>query len=498
MSRKKRRKAIDTARASPAMSITSNTIPAQKARDSFSNPLARLGFGTTNLMEATQYVKSDFTSDYQTMTVLYRENWVVQRLIDVVPHDMTKNWYRLKTKLSPDMLDRFRRLERTTKIRAKIVDGLKWGRLYGGAAAIIVIEGQEDVLETPLELDMIMPGTFRGLIVLDRWSGISASSGLVTDISDPDFGLPEYYTISTEALGTGIRVHHSRILRFIGRPLPILEEVAEQYWGASEIEHIMSELKKYDNTSYNIAMLVFKANLNVYKMEGMEQIATMNQKNLEDFYSTMCAMNWMMNNQGLQIIGQQDSFESHQYTFAGLSDVYEMFMLDLAGAAEMPVTKLFGRSPAGMNATGEADMQNYYDSIEEKQESCRPIFDKLLPIMMMSEFGAVPDDWDYEFESCRRPTEEEKKNIAINTANAVAILYNANIITQRMGLRELKESAPSTGMWGSITEEDLQRADETYGLSGEDVPPELAQSIMGVSSENASTEPHREELYLRP
>ena len=64
----------------------------------------------------------------------------------------------------------------------------------------------------------------------------------------------------------------------------------------------------------------------------------------------------MMNNNSIQILGENDSFETHQYTFGGIADTYDRFMMDVAGAAETPVTKLFGRSPAGMNATGESDM----------------------------------------------------------------------------------------------------------------------------------------------
>lgn len=383
---------------------------------------------------------------------------------------MTKNWYRIKSQLTPADKARIGRLERITKVRAKILEGLKWGRLYGGAAAVIVIDGQDDMLDQPLDLELVMPGSFKGLIVLDRWSGISPDSGLVMDVSDPDFGLPEYYSISSDDFGYGCKVHHSRVLRFTGRTLPHIEAVAESYWGTSEIEHIMSELRKYDNTSYNIASLVFSANLKVYKMEGMEQIGIMPEDAQKDLYKTLELMNWMMNNQSMQVIGQNDQFETHPYSFAGLSDIYQNFMLDISGAAEIPVTKLFGRSPAGLNATGQGDMDNYSDSIEEKQESeLRPILDRLLPILLMSEFGAVPDDFDYEFEPYRRPSEEERKNISINVANSVATAFNAGIINQQIALKELKESSRTTGMWSNISDEDISAADTSFA-GGEDLP----------------------------
>jgi phage-related protein (TIGR01555 family) len=284
--------------------------------------------------------------------------------------------------------------------------------------------------------------------------------------------LPKYYTISVSSFGLGIRVHHSRILRFIGRPLPYIEELAESYWGTSELEHVYSEIVKYDNTSHNIAALIFAANLKVYKMEGFEQLSTAPDNVRRDLYNTLTMMNWMMNSQGMQVMGKDDEFITHQYAFSGLSDIYEMFMLDVSGASEIPVTKLFGRSPAGMNATGESDMANYYDSIEEKQEAyLKPIIDRLLPILCMSEFFAVPDDLDFEFEPVRRPSEDEKKTIATQTSSAIAELFNAGIISQKIALKELRESARATGMWNNITDEDIERADIEFGIGGE--PPDV-------------------------
>lgn len=181
-------------------------------------------------------------------------------------------------------------------------------------------------------------------------------------------------------------------------------------------------------------------------------------------------------------MGEKDSFETHQYTFAGLSDIYETFMLDVSGASETPVTKLFGRSPAGMNATGESDMDNYYDAIEEKQEAdLRPHIERILPILCMSEFGAVPDDLDFEFEPVRRPSEEEKRTIGTQTTTSIKDMYDSGIISQKIALKELRESARATGMWNNITDEDIERADNDFGISGE--APSLVKLLSGTGGE---------------
>ncbi|HWQ42816.1 MAG TPA: DUF1073 domain-containing protein, partial [Desulfosporosinus sp.] len=261
--------------------------------DAFMNALARMGNGTPSLNEGAEYPMTRLTQNYQLMNSMYRSHWIVRRIIDVIPEDMCKNWYSLLGQMRPEDIDRLQRMERQTGVRRKILEGMKWGRLYGGAAAIIMIAGHEGILEQPLDYDMIMPGSFKGLIVVDRWSGIYPQNGLVTDPSDPEFGLPEMYQVSSETIQGSIKIHHSRLLRFTGRELPFWERQAEVYWGASEIEHVYDELKKRDNTSWNIANLVFAANLRVLKMADAATVLAMgNAKAQQDLYNTIQSQNW--------------------------------------------------------------------------------------------------------------------------------------------------------------------------------------------------------------
>lgn len=104
---------------------------------------------------------------------------------------------------------------------------------------------KQDDLSQPLDVNLILPGTFLGLQILDRWSGGYPESSPVTNPSDLNFGLPAYYTIKDEESGQTVSQHHSRMIRFTGRELPYNEKAAEQYWGESEIESIYNELMLY-------------------------------------------------------------------------------------------------------------------------------------------------------------------------------------------------------------------------------------------------------------
>lgn len=440
-----------------------------RAQDVFSNALARLGAGTPNLMEGTSYNMARLTRDYGLLNALYREHWIIRRIIDIIPSDMVKNWITLTTEVSPNLLKKMDLELRKTQLIQKIKTGLQWGRLFGGALGVMIVAGQGDDLSKPLDLQMIVPGDFCGLLVFDRWNSIDTSIETVDDIRDPEFGLPKYYTVTDNNTGECAKVHYSRALRFTGDDLPYWESQAEQQWGASVIESVFDELKKRDNVSWNIAQLTFMASLRVLKMGDMgEMLSAADEQTKEELYRTIQAQNWLMSNMGMQVIDASDDFQTHQYTFGGIADVYKQFMIDIAGAANIPATKLFGRSPEGMNATGESDLTNYYDMVAQEQEAkLRPILNKLLPVICMSTFGAVPDDLDFEFDPVSEPSDKDRSDLAKSEAENVVTVFNAGLISQRTALKELKQQGESIGAWTNITDEDIQKASDQVEGAGE-------------------------------
>lgn len=489
MSKRKRRRALD--KAPEPQPIRS------RALDAFSNVLARLGAGTPNLLEGTEYSLQRMSRDFNTLNALYRESWIVRRIIDVIPADMLKNWITITSGLDPDVEKRLSLTLRRTQLIDKLKRGMQWGRLYGGALGVMLVKHQGYDLSQPLQLDWIMPGDFAGLLIFDRWNGVNPSSELIEDISDPDYGYPKYYTVTDPAGGGSVKIHHSSVIRFTGNTLPFWEEIAEMQWGASVVESIFDELRKRDNVSWNIAQLTFMANIRVLKMQDLGQLlaATDNESQAE-LLRTLEAQNMLLNNMGMQVMDAADGLETHQYTFGGLADCYQQFIMDISGAAEIPVTRLFGRSPSGLNATGESDLQNYYDMIAEKQESyLRPILNKVLPPFIISTLGSLPDDFDFEFDPVAEPSDKERADLAKCGTDNVVAAYNAGLISQRTALKELKQQSERTGVWTNITDEDIERASDSVeppgemgGMFGgeEPIEPQVSASVRQVKSADAA------------
>ena len=451
-------------------------------QDAFSNPLFRLGYGSQSPLEATEYPLTRMTDNYTLLNSLYRDNWVVQNVVGLMVDDMLREWYKLKGNIAPEMQDALDKLERETRIRDRMNAGLRWGRLYGGAAGLLMIKGQED-LSKPLDLGMIFPGAFQGLYILDRWMGITATSAPILEAGE---FVPEYYSIVDARGHTVARVHYSRVIRFIGRDLPEVERIAEMYWGESEVEALYKEVVAHDNVSANMAALTFQANINTMEVKGLEQLFSIGSSQAQRrFWKVMQAQSVLRSNFGTQLVEEGTKLTNTQYTFTGLQEVYESMCLNLCGASHYPMTKLFGRSPAGMNATGESDLKNYYDYVDSQREAkLRPALQKLLPVLAMSAWGFVPDDLDFTFPPLWTPTATETAEIALKKAQAIRDTFQAGLFQADTAMKELKKLEEETGMFGSISDEEISAA---AGKSYQDVTA-LRDPLAGLGFEGQVTD----------
>lgn len=434
--------------------------------DAFSNPVYRLGFGTQAPLEATEYPLTRLTDNYALLNSLYRSGSVLQSVVDIVPQDMLREWFDFSGTIKPEDLDAMDRAMRRVKLRDRLNDGLKWARLYGGAVGIILIKGQENKLDKPLDPKTVTPDSFAGLMILDRWSGVSPQLEIVTDITDPDFGLPEYYDINSGENGQIVaRVHHSRIVRFIGRELPYIEKLANMYWGESEVEPVFTDIRLYDNVMANMGNLTFRANTDTLFIKNLEQLFSIGSTEQQKrFWNMMQAQSVAQSNFGYRLMDQENTTQNTQYTFTGWNFVIEAVQTNLAAATHIPITKLFGRSPAGMNATGDSDLQNYYDFIDGQRESkLRPILERLLPVMCMSVWGEIPEDIDFTFPPLWTPTAMELAQIAGAKVQAITQAFSTGMLTLGQAQKEVKKLADETGMFDSIEDKDIKaNMDKSY------------------------------------
>lgn len=325
-------------------------------------------------------------------------------------------------------------------------------------------------MSTPLRLDTIGEGQFKGIVPYDRWQLNPILQNPIH--TGPNIGLPSTYQIVNDPREmepkyepgvylNGLQtVHHTRCLRYVGIELPYFQAITEMMWGESVLERAWDRLISFDNATMSSASLVDRANLRTVGIEGLREIIAAGgqaQQGLEAFFELMRRMQV---NEGLTLLDKNDVFTQTSYSFSGLSDMMLQFGQQIAGATGVPLVRLFGQSPAGLNSTGEADLRMYYDNINAQQEArLRNSMDTLIHVMWRSTFGQpAPDDLEFSFTPLWQQTPGDKANNAKTTTETVLGAYEAGVTSRATTLAELRDSAGDTGIFSNITDEEIEKA----------------------------------------
>ena len=145
----------------------------------------------TNVVSDGNYVFNLVTRNRVIFEAAYRGSWIVGRVVDSIAEDMTKAGVEINTNEGAEKLQDLEVQMSRLQIWSSLADAIKWGRLYGGAIAVLQIDNQDPA--EPLDLESIGEGDFKGLVVYDRWQVYPVLSKLIE--SGPNMGLPAYYDI---------------------------------------------------------------------------------------------------------------------------------------------------------------------------------------------------------------------------------------------------------------------------------------------------------------
>lgn len=441
------------------------TRNAASTADGFANIVQRAGTGLgQNSISAGTYTLTELlTRNRAKLEAMYRQNWIVGSMVDSVAEDMTRAGMDLSGDVDPGRIEEIQVAFNNLQIWDSLLDTIKWARLYGGAVAILQIKGQD--LTSPLRLETIGVGQFEGLAVFDRWMVQPDLSRTIQ--SGPNIGLPEYYRVisgydvTNNTYAYGQAIHYTRLIRQIGIKLPAYQAMTEEYWGESVLERLLDRLLSFDTATMGAANLIDKAHLRMIGIDGLRDILAAGGPAEENLVKMFTYVRQMQTNEGITLLDKNDVWQTGTYTFAGLSDMLLQFGQQLSGATGIPLVRLFGMSPAGLNSTGESDLRTYYDNVGTKQESnLRTGIETLLAVVYRSLYGeALPPSMKMKFAPLWQTSDTENANNAKTVTETIVTAYEADLIDKPTAMKELRQASDDTGIFGNISDEAISEAE---------------------------------------
>ncbi|WFU07655.1 DUF1073 domain-containing protein [Rhizobium sp. CB3090] len=442
-------------------------------RDGLMSLASRMG--TERDKAASVFYAQPILTDEQIIAA-YRGSWLPRKIVDIPALDSCRKWRNWQA--GSDQIGAIEAEERRLNLRGKVLEAAKKGRLFGGAA-LFIGTGDADP-SRPLDAERVGKGGLKHLTVLTRRQ--LAAGEIERDPTSEWYGRPKFYTL-TGVNGAQVAIHPSRLVIFNGAMAPDEDfggALGQAGWGESVLTAAFDAIKNADSTAANIASLIFEAKIDIIKVPQFS--ANIGNQAYEDAVLRRYTLaNTIKGVNGTLILDSEEEYDSKSAPLAGLTDILMAFMQIVSGAADIPVTRLLGQSPAGLNATGDGDMKNYHDRIQAIQElDFTPAMSRLDECLIRSATGARDPEIYATWAPLEQMSEKEKADIFKTKADAARALVGSSSGQEIIPRQALSEALVNTFVEDGALP-GLEAAIEAFtgarqeGMSEEATPPSEEQ-----------------------
>ncbi|MDW9984801.1 DUF1073 domain-containing protein [Sinorhizobium meliloti] len=465
-------------------------------RDSLTSLVSRMG--TERDKAATTFYAHTVLSDEQ-LIAAYTTSWLPRKIVDIPALDACRKWRDWQAK--KPQIEAIEEEEKRLNVKGKVLEASKKGRLFGGAAVYIGIGDQDP--SQPLDVDRVKKGGLRYINVMTRRQ--LAAGEIDRNPESEWYGKPSIYRLSG-VNGMQMDIHPSRLVLFTGA-MPADDEITGnpyQGWGDSILQSTLDAVKNADSTAGNIASLIFEAKIDIIRIpDFMANLSSEEYK--RKILERYTLANTAKGINGTLLLDKEEEYETKTAQLAGLTDILMAFMQIVSGAADIPVTRLLGQSPAGMNSTGTSDMKNYHDRIQSIQElEMQPAMVRLDECLERSADVRDPDVY-YQWAPLEQMSEKERAEIFKTTADAARQLVGTT-----PGQEIIPREVVSDALVNRLVEDGvlpgLDAAIEEYGKLSEQEPDDdevaaaaaaqqAQQTLPGQKQQTADAAPRT--LYIR-
>ncbi|MAL98275.1 MAG: hypothetical protein CL583_07460 [Alteromonadaceae bacterium] len=331
-------------------------------------------------------------------------------------------------------------------------DALRWSRLDGGSALMLLTD--TGGLADPLPESV---GQVAEIRVIESTQLSVAPGGYYDDPTLPTYGEPEYYHVRPLNAGNSgtsgyYVVHESRLLPVYGDPLPARMKIgASVPWlGRSAATAPYRSIERYERSLFLALEVLKRKQQAVHRMAGLAELIQNGQESLvRQRVDLVDEVRSLMNGVA---VDAEDDYQVYDQTVSGIKDLIAEFQVAVSADSGIPVTQLFGRSAAGLNSTGENDLEGLYDLCEGLQRtSAQPAITRLIKALGRQRGITLPLAYEIRWPSLWTPTEAQKAEVRHKNAQADKAEAEARAVDLDTGAvtnAELRQHLQSEGRYG--------------------------------------------------
>ncbi|CAB5223321.1 phge_rel_HI1409, phage-associated protein, HI1409 family [uncultured Caudovirales phage] len=341
----------------------------------------------------------------------YLDAGIARRIVDLLPDDAMKKGLECDTEL-------YNELDRLNAFSV-VATAAKDARLFGGALILVLAKDGAASLALPLNEGSLK--RVEKLAVYDRHQCSLTAMSYDNDPFSPTFGEVKTYQLNSRQ-GQILNVHASRIIRLDGERLPASLLQNNGGWHASALQGCYQALLSYASAQGFADTIIKEWSLSIIKIQGLfDSYGNGGEKQIAARINDANVSKSMMN--AIFLDAENEDFSRDFSNVTGYSELVVRGMEVVASSCGIPMTKLFGRSPEGMSATGEGDARNWASMVEAFQiATLQPVFNRLIALLgLQQEWKDKPDSLEWEFPPVLPLSEQERADVRLKHAQADAI-----------------------------------------------------------------------------
>lgn len=426
----------------------------------------------------------------------YSASGLMRKIVRIPALDMVREW-RDWSGLDDDHAAKLWDEEKRLGLRRKVL-AVETLRGMGGGALVLGLPG--------LPKEEAKPGGAGSLAfvhVVSRWH--LTFDKLNDDATSAGYGEPLVWKM--QASGGQVDIHPSRVIPFRADSTATLATVAgngaDLFWGESVVQQVLEAVQDCDAAHAGFAALVHKARLLRIGIPKLMEIAASASGEAQVMARlAILATAESMHNATIYDAGDGDGKGGEEitdatYSFAGAKDILAAYGERAAAIADIPATRLLGRAPEGMNASGDSQQRDWEKKIRAMQTlDLAPCLDRLDRYLIPSALGSVPPEASYDF----APLDTESQT---DRATRFKTLMEAG---EKLGnMAVMPDTALNRGMQSLLVEEAFLPAledalnelsdEERFGLSasleGAESGEEVVKNLEGEEGGETTTPPLR-------
>lgn len=312
------------------------------------------------------YFNNNFIARWQEYARWYYTSWEARKIIDIPVEDAFRKPVILEG-LKDEDLKTLQAAYDEFDSENRLKRALKQERLFGGSTMLgLFMRPPDENLADPFDWRDLRPGEYKGFNVVDV-SRLSSTAWETNPFS------PEYDLI-TDLLINGVQVHSSRQVILDGRPLVnrASQRIIENFrynpcgFGESVLAPLYDTLTRAIGTQQGAYHLVNMASCLIVGLTNARSIHAVNggaESKIRE------AIEMLSIYRAAFIDGKDVDFRQHSSSFGSVPELITTYEMLLAAGSDIPVTRFLGKSSDGMNATGQGDLENYYNNLGAWQRS---------------------------------------------------------------------------------------------------------------------------------